>query len=229
MRGIPTFILTIEPIDGRRRSHCRAECARLNLAANFVEGVQSQDPSLSSLYSHWRNIAFRKRSMSSGEIACYEGHRRTWAALLENGANIALICEDDFKSLDDERFKAALQAAIVRDDWDLLKFFDFKPKKILNEVNIGPVSIVDYKYPATGAVCYLIRSSAAKRLLQRRKVFRPVDEDFSAAGSSGYGCVRSSRVSWKKSRPILVGPPLKRSASVSSERRICFGLCGELS
>ncbi|WP_417250257.1 glycosyltransferase family 25 protein [Celeribacter sp.] len=173
-----TFVLTVEQPDGLRRRHLAEECERLGLACHCVQGVTFGDREISETYSVLSNLFYSKRSMTQGEIACYIGHRRTWQAFLDSGAEVALICEDDFKSINDADFREVLDRAVSRDDWDILKLFDFAPKKILHSVPLGSLSIVDYKYPAAGAVCYLIRRKAALRLLRRKKIFRPVDEDF---------------------------------------------------
>ena len=58
-----------------------------------------------------------------------------------------------------------------------MKLFDYRPKNIMLTRKIGETDIVAYKYPASGAVCYLINRAAAKSLLSRKKFFRPIDED----------------------------------------------------
>jgi glycosyl transferase, family 25 len=178
MADIPTFILTVDAADGLRRRHAAKECRRLGLSHVFVEGVTGGSPEIRQAYSVWRNFLWMKRSLTVGEIACYIGHRRIWQAVLDSGHEVVLACEDDFQSIDDAAIAEILRLAPLREDWDILKLFDFSPKPVVNSRPLGSMRIVDYKYPAAGAVCYLIRRSAAASLLRRKSVFRPVDEDF---------------------------------------------------
>ncbi|MAQ36091.1 glycosyltransferase family 25 protein [Thioclava sp. UBA3469] len=173
-----TYILTIEPPNGSRILNALRECERLDLSPEPVQGVTLQDADLKAAYSPLANVLRMKRSLTPGEIACYLGHRRIWAKMLDDGEEFALVCEDDFKVLDDDGFRSALAAARNREDWAVLKFFDFRPKPIWNSIPLGRLSMVDYKYPAAGAVCYLVRASGAEAMLRRKKIFRPVDVDF---------------------------------------------------
>lgn len=172
------FILTVDRQDGDRITHALRESRRLGLSAVPVQGIRAEDPAVRDSYSRVANVLRMKRSLTPGEIACYLGHRLIWQRILDEGEEFALVCEDDFKVIDDAGFLSALDAATDRDDWDVLKFFDFRPKPIWNSVPLGQLAMVDYKYPAAGAVCYLVRASGAAKMLRRKKVFRPVDVDF---------------------------------------------------
>ncbi|MDT4854352.1 hypothetical protein FQZ97_886520 [compost metagenome] len=63
--------------------------------------------------------------------------------------------------------------------WDIIKLFNFTAKNVISTRHAGNSKFVCHKRPANGAVGYLINPPAAKRLLRRKRIFRPIDEDLS--------------------------------------------------
>lgn len=180
MADICAFVLTVDAVGGVRRSNAERELGNVGVPFVFVEGANSSDPQLAAAYSPFLNLLLQKRSLSPAEIAIYEGHRRIWREVLARGLEMALVVEDDVKFLDRSAFLAAVaNLTDIRDSWDIVKFFDYRPKKIVQAWTCGTTRLVAYKYPASGAVAYLINARAAAALLRRKRVFRPVDEDFS--------------------------------------------------
>lgn len=176
---LPIFTLTIDPENGSRRTHVIAEFARLGYDFQFIEGVGKNAPELGGLYSRWRNLLWSKRSLTEGEIACYYGHRKAWQAFIDSGAPVGLITEDDFSVINDAAFHDVMANATDSAQWDILKLFDIRPKKIVRTRGWHGLNIVDYKYPASGNQAYLLTREAAQNLLTRKHIFRAVDEDFS--------------------------------------------------
>ena len=183
--NIPIYALTIDPIGGSRRVHCHQEFLKRGLDFTFINGLTGDNLEVDKIYSKTKNLLFSKRSLTKSEIACYLGFRKIWKIFLDSGEDVCLIVEDDFKIVNELAFKKILNSSNDHNSWDILKLFDFKPKKILNEESWNGVSIVDYKYPASGCVAYLITRKAAKNLLKRKKIFRAVDEDFSNCWEMG--------------------------------------------
>lgn len=175
----PIYVLSIDDENGPRRQHIETEFNRTGYGFEFVDGLRSCSPEIDAAYSRWRNILFAKRSMSSTEIAVYLGHRRIWKSILNSDYQVALVIEDDVEVIDPDSLSIIIQNSDDNATWDILKLFDYKPKTILNRQEWHGMSIVDYKYPASGCVAYLITRNAARRLLMRKKIYRPVDEDFS--------------------------------------------------
>ncbi|MGR6467193.1 glycosyltransferase family 25 protein [Rhizobium sp. PAMB 3182] len=175
----PIYVLTIDAADGPRRQHCTTMFNRLRMQFDFVQGVRSGDVFGMGIYSPWLNYLLSKRSLSAAEIAVYLGHRKIWKRVAEGGSDVALVVEDDLLISDTEAFGHVMRNASDHAAWDILKLFDFLPKKIVARHEWKGVTIVDYKYPASGCVAYLITRDAARRLLERKRIFRPVDEDFS--------------------------------------------------
>ena len=164
-----------------------------------------------------RNLIWRKRGLTAGEIAVHCGHRRIWRRLVESGAPHALVLEDDFGIVDVEAFGRALEDCVRRPEgWDIIKLFDFGPKKPLLRRRLGDSEIVAHQFPPTGAVAYIIKNEAARRLLERKRFFRAVDEEFSWPWEFGLGiwslspnCVEEVSVGLGGSvrAPLGSGPP----------------------
>lgn len=173
------YILTCGGPTAPRRLQAMAEADRIGLSYQIVEGRTGEDPEVQALYSKTKNLLYRKRSLTAGEVACYFGHRLMWQRFLASDAPMALFCEDDFVSLDDARIQAILtdaeQGAPV--DWDILKLEDHAPRQIIAERRRPGYVVVDYAYVATGFAAYIMTRRAAERMLARHRVFRPVDED----------------------------------------------------
>lgn len=177
--NVPIYVLTVEKEGGQRRVHCFASFNRLNLTPIFVQGFLLNNPHLSQDYSSWRNLLFAKRSLSVQEISVYMGHRKIWAQIAAGQSEVAFVAEDDVSVIDETTFLHVLDKAGDHKDWDILKLFDFAPKKIVATHDWHGLKIVDYKYPASGCVAYLMTREAARRLLQRKRFYRQVDEDIS--------------------------------------------------
>ncbi|WFP61700.1 glycosyltransferase family 25 protein [Mesorhizobium sp. WSM4904] len=160
--------------------HAANELGRLGLSFDFVHGVDQNSAEIDRAYSRLLNWTLHKRSLTRGEISVYLGHRKIWQEVMRKGMDFALVFEDDFKIRNDEQFIQAINDAIShRGIWSIVKFFDFNHKKVVESIRVGATHLVGYKYPASGAVAYLINRQAAQSLLRRRHLFRPIDEDFS--------------------------------------------------
>lgn len=177
--SVPIHVLTIDAVDGARRLHCSKLFDRMQMRCEFVEGIRSDDVSETELYSPGLNLLLSKRSLSAAEIAVYCGHRKIWKRIADGESDVALVVEDDLMVTDAAAFTHVMRNAADHATWDVLKLFDFWPKKIVARHQWKGITVVDYKYPASGCVAYLMTRDAARRLLQRKRIYRPVDEDLS--------------------------------------------------
>jgi GR25 family glycosyltransferase involved in LPS biosynthesis len=177
--NVPIYVLTIDKDGGQRKVHCADTFERLNLTPIFVQGFLLNDPHLTQEYSSWRNLLFAKRSLSAQELSVYMGHRKIWTQIVAGQNEVAFVAEDDLSIIDATAFLHVLDNAGDHKAWDILKLFDFAPKKIVASHDWHGLKIVDYKYPASSAAAYLMTREAARRLLQRKRFYRPVDEDVS--------------------------------------------------
>ncbi len=133
-----------------------------------------------------------KRAMTPGEISVYLGHRKIWQRFLDDGQEVALVFEDDFHIQDDGLFSQAIEDALsITPHWDIVKFFDFRPKAAIHRWRVNRTDFVTYKYAASGCVAYLINANIARRLLQQRFIYRPIDEDWSHPWNTIFESFRS--------------------------------------
>ncbi len=177
---VPVLVLTVEPANGARRQNMAAQFIATGAVPEFVVGATGSDPSLDALYAPVLNRLLAKRSLATAEIAIYEGHRRIWKRIVAGGSAYALVFEDDAQVPDMAAFGTAVEDLLAAPEgWDIVKFFDFRPKPVVRTMKCGATTLAAYKYPASGAVAYLVKSEAAQRLLSRKRIYRPVDEDFS--------------------------------------------------
>lgn len=177
---LKAYILTVDTAGGSRHSHALGEAAKLGLPWQFVEGARIDANSVPPEYSRLLNFLFYRRRMSSGEISVYLGHRQAWQQLLDDRKDYGLILEDDFQVIDEDRLRGAIEDAVSSPgDWDLIKFFDIRSKPVMASTTLGSTKFVCRRCPPNGAVAYLINDRAARALLSRKRIFRPVDEDIS--------------------------------------------------
>jgi GR25 family glycosyltransferase involved in LPS biosynthesis len=180
---LPVLVLTSPHSPAARVVSARQESERLprRVDVSFVAGHGPDDPVLDDLYDPVANRRRTNRPLSRGEIAAYATHRKAWRALVDSGAPHGLVLEDDFGIRDPD----GLAVAIARADEllsgrDIVKLYDF-PRNGRQDYaairDVGPFRLGKWRYPSAGTVAYLISRGGAQKLLQRRSVFRPVDED----------------------------------------------------
>lgn len=171
--------------EGPRIDYACREARRLGLNPRIALSIRSDDPRVAELYDPELNFRLRKKAMTAGEIACYWGHREAWRLLLEDGADFALVLEDDFQVKDDELLQSAIRALPKMPAFDILLLRMHKPRGPVRRWSIEGVCVEERIFGATGATGYLITAQAARKLLARPRIFRPVDEDFIAPWELG--------------------------------------------
>jgi len=183
LRDFPLcFVITIEPDIGQRVQSALRQLSPLGIALRLVDGVRPDDIGGESLYNKDLNFRYMKRPLGRGEVAVYSSHRRALEMFLKTDSKFAIILEDDFGLLRPAHFvDEVLRILDAPLEWDLIKLFDYrgskKPKKPIAEVDLGPISIVEYSTPRAGMVGYIVRRSGAQKLISRPHLFRPIDED----------------------------------------------------
>ncbi len=174
------YVLTLDSPGGKRYESTCNQLARFSIRPNFVEGIRFVEGEVAPQYSPWLNLLHTKRRMTQGEISVYLGHRKIWQKMLGDGHDMALVFEDDFFIQNDEQFIQAIADAIsVSPRWDIVKFFDFRPKRIFHRCQVNQTEFVLHKYTGSGCVAYLIKADKATELLNQSVIFRPIDEDWS--------------------------------------------------
>lgn len=177
---LPCYVLTLEDPGGKRFENAKHQLKHLPVEPRYVQGYRLADCNSAGVYSKFLNLLLMKRKLTPGEVSVYLGHRKIWQQMLDEGRQTALVFEDDFFITERNALLQSIKDALsIADSWDIIKFFDFRPKRIVRRCRIGKTDFVQYKYCASGCVAYLIQAPAAEKLLKRSRIYRPVDEDWS--------------------------------------------------
>ncbi len=173
------FVISTQDDKGTRRHSAASQLNALAADFTFIPGYTPDDPEVDRSYSDALNHASMKRPLSRGEIAAYLSHRRALAAFLATDAEFAIILEDDFGTPDRDRFSEQISRLVQAPvQWDIIKLFDYRRRKNPRaRFDLGTIELVEYMSPTAGMVAYLVRRSGARKLTERRFVFRPIDED----------------------------------------------------
>ncbi len=141
-----------------------------------VEGALLGSTDIEKSYCPRSNKRAYRRGLSNGEIACYLSHRKAWSYVIEEGLSHALVLEDDiFLKCDISEVLAFAQNI---GNWDILKLFNDGDEYPQAVKNLSPtLDVVSYNRVPNCACAYLVSFRGAKKLLSRKKVFRPVDID----------------------------------------------------
>jgi glycosyl transferase family 25 len=170
------------PLPRRLSAERQLEAMARDFPGVIVEGYAPQNAHVKDIYDRGANRRAMNRPLSGAETAAYATHRKAWRGLLDSPYEASLVLEDDFLIENSEMFLEALtRAPAVCQGRDIVKLFDF-PKSggnlIVRTVTVGPLKLVQWRYPTAGAGAYFITRNGASKLLSREKIFRPVDEDF---------------------------------------------------
>ena len=178
------IILTCKLSPPERMQHARNQ-AKMHFSPEqiiTIDGVIGSDPEVDKLFDARRASIWSKYSPGRSEIATYATHRLAWKALVDGECEHALILEDDFHIDDPGLVKAALDQApaLLGDGRHLIKLFDYPRDRSIGQgtrMHVDGISLVKWERTRAGLVGYLLSREGAKRLLQRQRVFRVVDED----------------------------------------------------
>ena len=205
------YVLTLDSPGGKRYESAKQQLDRFSIEANFVQGIRFSAGETSPLYSPRLNLIHMKRQMTPGEISVYLGHRKIWQQAIDDGAERALVFEDDFCIQNDAQFQQAVADAItVSEHWDIVKFFDFRPKRAIQHWRVNKTDFVLHKYTGSGCVAYLINIDKAKVLLTQSSIFRPIDEDWSHPWEHNLRILSVTPNPVSEIAPVLGGSLLER-------------------
>lgn len=174
----PCYVLTA-PLGGDLRLRSAvAQLESLAIRHALVSGFSPESVAVDRSYSRIRNLLFMKRSLTRGEVAVYLGHRKIWQTIVERGDRYALVFEDDFRFVDPGTAATMIgRAARHLDRFDLIKLFDFRKREPLAAIADDGFEIAIHGRPNSGLVGYLVTADCCRKLLMRRHIFRPVDEE----------------------------------------------------
>ena len=186
---LPIFVINRARDDARLAAFRQAaEAAGCDFER--IDAIDGHDPEAPLfLYRDYLGESFwGGDEIKPGAFACALSHRAAWKRLLADGADAALICEDDV-SLEASAFDL-MKAAAARDDWDVI----FANERMAEWRAVGSVKSDNRLLPldrcatriskagdppgAPGADAYLLSRRGAEKLLtalSARKVVAGVD------------------------------------------------------
>jgi glycosyl transferase family 25 len=178
----PIYLINL-PKDVARAAHMRSQLTALGLqdqlhpmAATY--GRDLTDAETARYYSPELNAQQYHLPLTSGEIGCYISHLNTWQALVDSGAEAALVLEDDV--LLDAGLPALMShlMAATAPEWDMIKLVGRDHEKIISAWPLGSQHrVVRYARIPSMTAAYFISRRGAQKLLSRIPFGRPVDID----------------------------------------------------
>jgi glycosyl transferase family 25 len=171
-------ILTIV-ISLKRSENRRAQCKRIlkNSGLDWeildaIDGLQLQ--STPPEYHEEKVIRLLGFPLSASEIGCFLSHRLAWARSIEKN-QLTLILEDDFSF--EPHFEQALATlSKTYQDWDIVRLQGLEKTSDSTLIEMdGFRAVKNYRDPL-GATAYLIKPSAAIRLIKcSQDIYEPLD------------------------------------------------------
>jgi glycosyl transferase family 25 len=170
MNSLPPFwVLSLERAR-ERREFVERGFAELGVAFEVIEAVdgsQLTDDQRHS-YSHVRSLIEVGRGLTAGDLGCSLSHLAAYQRMVDEQLPEVVILEDDAQPTNDLLALLGAEAAFPT-DWDVM---NFRPLFGKGSVPVGAplldgtYRICSYRRNPYGASCYLLRLSAAERLLR---------------------------------------------------------------
>lgn len=175
----PIYVISL-PGCTERQAFISNQLERQGLSFTWLDGVDGRalsDEDKCRLYSEDKAVRQGGRALSSGEVGCALSHLKAYRTLLESGAEMALVLEDDAALRQD--FRTMLEGVVQTVDWqemDLLllshvyKYTEWNARSL--EGGLRLVRMVT-AYNGNG---YMITRKGAEILLRwLQPVFVPAD------------------------------------------------------
>ncbi|GGF60867.1 glycosyltransferase family 25 protein [Alteromonas lipolytica] len=141
-----------------------------------VNGKALSEEEIAACYDEQANKAFFRRPISRGEIGCYLSHRTLWQRMVDEQIEVAVIIEDDI--IIDPKFGEVISKIAQVKHWDMIKLAARRGCEGDERFDLGDgYSLVNFAKVPNCTTGYAITLSGAKKLLSRRRFFRPVDVD----------------------------------------------------
>ena len=185
--GLGLFLINLDR-SSKRLAQTWPWLQSLHFPLHRIQGVEGSaplimDPRLNS--ASWIHRIFFGKSMGAGTFGCSLSHIRAWQRLLRSSYAFGLICEDDIQ-IAPPMVALEFSGLLRRLTQDPHPFWDSCGLQ-LNHGGMPltlerwteaqrKVRLVTYLSPVTGAGCYLITRSGAKKLLSKAyPIHFPVD------------------------------------------------------
>lgn len=164
-----------------RMAHTRTELEAHGIEAVRIDGMDGRQiaPDMYPAYDDARTRRYMGRSMTGGEIGCYESHCRALRAFVESGAPMAIVFEDDITF--EPGAQAPLNALLdwlekTSIDWHAVNIGARKPKITTEVARIAGHSLVRAHYfPMLAHAMIWSRVGAQAYLHAAGTLFCPAD------------------------------------------------------
>lgn len=175
----PVWVISLTRATDRRRSideHFRA----LGQPYEIVDAVDGRTADVAAQYAPWRTRFRIGRTMAAGDIACSLSHLHAYRRMVEDDVPVAMILEDDVQPT--AAFPDILAAVgSLPPDWEVVTLHSLFPAAGPRPLPGPPLAdgyrVCTYARMPYGTQCYLVRRSAAERLLAAGlPVTMPADE-----------------------------------------------------
>lgn len=143
----------------------------------FVDGIRGR--ALGDFpvgYDRRRRLQYYGYDLSWGELGCLLSHRKAWARVVEL-KEVCLVLEDDVTLL--PNYPAVERIALdLFDRWDLFRLHSGQEKWPVRLVHRSEHLVFENLGDPGSAAAFLIKPSAAKRLLEDSQSFFMMNDDF---------------------------------------------------
>lgn len=175
---LPIFIINLDSSPERYQSASK-QLADLGLMAerfSAVYGKSLSQEQVDACYDRELNKRKFRRPLSPGEIGCYLSHRALWQKMADEQIPVAVILEDDIEA--ESGLTEALQQISRLGNWDMIKLSDDRDGQGEQKLPLGDTyTLVNFHKVPNCTTGYAITLEGARKLLARKKFFRPVDVD----------------------------------------------------
>lgn len=174
----PIWLINLDSSTDRLAS-ANERLAQAGLTATRFSAVYGKALSTEEIAVHYdeqANKARFRRPLSLGEIGCYLSHRTLWQRMVDNQIENAVIIEDDI-CVDPQLANILVKIPQLK-NWDMIKLATRRGCAGEDKLDIGDgYSLVNYRTVPNCTTGYAVSLEGAKKLLGRKKIFRPADVD----------------------------------------------------
>jgi glycosyl transferase family 25 len=175
---IPVFVINLDNSTERLES-AQKQLTAMGIAMERFPAVYGKHLTLQQVEDCYdvdlNRIKFR-RPLSPGEIGCYLSHRSLWQKMVEQNIAVAIVLEDDIDV--EVGFPDVIQQLRRLQGWDMIKLSDDRDGKGDQALPLDDTyRLVNFHKVPNCTTGYAISLSGAKKLLTRKKFYRPVDVD----------------------------------------------------
>ncbi|WP_068304693.1 glycosyltransferase family 25 protein [Pararhodobacter sp. CCB-MM2] len=204
----PAFVINLDGSEARMAS-AAAQLTATGLAFQRVPAFDGRGltPQEFPDYDAKAALAYMGRPMRGGEIGCYHSHLRAAQAVVNSGAPMGLVFEDDMQLVPGaaERLQALADWLAGRDDWDLVNLGANKHRIYSNLVQFGAHALTRAHYFPMMASGLLWKREGALAFLQAHdRIFAPVDNYF-------------RHWQTRRDRGLAIWPPLVETTGAESD------------